>query len=92
MVKHNPIYCQKGSGQCELLQGLITDAVLYPPNAYRRTLHGYSQPETKSTFHKRAGTTDPRMARSNGSHQLRTHQKTSIAGGVILRLFYFNNN
>jgi hypothetical protein len=32
------------------------------------------------------------LARSNGSHQLRTDQTTKSAGGVILRHFYFPHN
>ena len=83
--------CRKGSGNCET-QHLIISAALYSHHAYRRTLQSHSEQETKSTLHNGTGTSDPRLARSNGSHQLRTDQTTKSAGGVILRHFYFPHN
>lgn len=88
MADKNSASRRKGSGICELLQGLPSVAVLNSPHAYHRTLQSHSQPETKSTFHHRAGTTDPRLASGNGSYQLRTNQKSKTAGGVILRHFH----
>ena len=83
--------CRKGFGHCETQQQKVS-AALYSHYAYRRTLQSHSEQETKSTLHNGTGTSDPRLARSNGSHQLRTDQTTKSAGGVILRHFYFPHN